>query len=138
MSDQIDRRQFVGAATMSIVAARLGVIGLPARPSGVAPLTGGSSATPGTHTSFGAIKQINAGLLNIGYAGSRARRRAVRHPVLRVALRHTQFRQRRATVGGPGLSGDRPVAARLRHDPLPQATIPECSAVRRGPGYHRV
>ena len=59
------RRYFVGAAAFTAVAAPLGIIGsataqtTTSRPPGV---------KPGTHTSFAPPKQIDAGVLNIGYA----------------------------------------------------------------------
>lgn len=65
MSEQIDndRRRLIGTAAVTVAAAQLGVIGpATAQPSKVPIIR------PGTHTSFGAIKQIDAGLLNIGYA----------------------------------------------------------------------
>jgi pimeloyl-ACP methyl ester carboxylesterase len=67
MPDKIDhrRRRFFGAAAMTIAAAQLGMIGsLRAEPSKpkLPPVK------PGTHTSFGPLKQIDAGVLNIGYA----------------------------------------------------------------------
>ncbi len=63
---KIDRRRFLGTAAITIAAAELGIIG-------------GADAKPGkinlaaiagraANTSFGAIKQVNAGLLNVGYA----------------------------------------------------------------------
>jgi pimeloyl-ACP methyl ester carboxylesterase len=62
------RRRFISAAAMTIAAARLGVVGSeqvqadettpPARPA----------IRPKTNTSFGALKQIDAGVLNVGYA----------------------------------------------------------------------
>src|SRR4051812_22172592 len=62
------RRHFLGAAAMTFAAAQLGPAGSsagqPARPNAAdLPTT-----KPGTNTSFGAIKQIDAGLLNVGYA----------------------------------------------------------------------
>ena len=62
------RRSFVGSAAMTIAAATLGLAGsaraaLAAdRPRGV------PAIKAGTHTSMGAVKQINAGALSIGYA----------------------------------------------------------------------
>src|SRR5262245_27556532 len=61
------RRRLVGAAAMTI-AAQLGLIGAVDGQS-----TPGKSARvpaikPGTNTSFGPLKQIDAGVLNIGYA----------------------------------------------------------------------
>jgi pimeloyl-ACP methyl ester carboxylesterase len=63
------RRNFVlGAAAISVAATQLGLVR-----SAAAQAVGSRSATlptitPGTHTSFGPLKQIDAGVLNIGYA----------------------------------------------------------------------
>jgi pimeloyl-ACP methyl ester carboxylesterase len=69
-SDDIDhhRRRFFGTAAMTIAAAQLGMIGSAAAQSGKAKSAGVPTIKPGTHTSFGALKQIDAGLLNVGYA----------------------------------------------------------------------
>jgi pimeloyl-ACP methyl ester carboxylesterase len=67
MHEEIDdhRRRFFGAAAMAIAAAQFSMIGSthaetksPALPV----------IEPGTNTSFGSLKQIDAGLLNVGYA----------------------------------------------------------------------
>jgi pimeloyl-ACP methyl ester carboxylesterase len=69
-SEQINhrRRHFFGAAALTIAAAQLGVIGA-ARAQSSEP---GSTRLPaikaGTNTSFGPLKQIDAGVLNVGYA----------------------------------------------------------------------
>jgi hypothetical protein len=52
------RRRFFGAAGITLAAAQFGMV------SAAAAQTGGTN----TNTSFGALKQIDAGLLNIGYA----------------------------------------------------------------------
>ena len=69
MSEQIkhDRRRFVGTVAMTIAAARFGVIGAANAQSskGNATLP---TIKPGTNTSFGSLKQIDAGVLNVGYA----------------------------------------------------------------------
>jgi pimeloyl-ACP methyl ester carboxylesterase len=64
MSEDIDkdRRCFVGAA-VTVAAAQLGLIGPAAAQSSQVPMS-----TPGLHQSFRSIKQLNAGLLNVGYA----------------------------------------------------------------------
>ncbi len=69
-SDEIDhhRRRFFGTAAMTIAAAQLGMIGSAAAQSGKAKSAGVPAIKAGTHTSFGALKQIDAGLLNVGYA----------------------------------------------------------------------
>jgi pimeloyl-ACP methyl ester carboxylesterase len=60
-----DRRRFFGAAAMTAAAVHLGVLAsAEAQPA----KTTLPAIKPGTHTSFGALKQINAGLLNVGYA----------------------------------------------------------------------
>jgi len=56
----LDRRRFLGAAAGSLAAAQLILAGSAAAQSG--------SAKPAGTTSFPVIKQINAGVLNIGYA----------------------------------------------------------------------
>ena len=65
MSEHIDsdRRRIVGGAMFAVAAAQLGVIGTAAAQSGKLP-----PVRPGSHTSFRSMKQIDAGLLNIGYA----------------------------------------------------------------------
>src|SRR5205823_4599017 len=61
----LHRRLFLGAATITVAAAQLGMIGSAAAQRGEAKLP---AIKPGTNTSFGALKQINAGVLNVGYA----------------------------------------------------------------------
>jgi pimeloyl-ACP methyl ester carboxylesterase len=70
MSDEInyDRRRFLGAAAMTFAAAELGLIGVePARAEKKKPVAIPSNR-PRTSTSFGALKRIDAGVLNVGYA----------------------------------------------------------------------
>jgi len=69
-SDEIDhhRRRFFGTAAMTIAATQLGMIGSAAAQSGKAKSADVPAIKPGTHASFGALKQIDAGLLNVGYA----------------------------------------------------------------------
>ncbi len=70
MSKEInhDRRSFLGTAAVTIAAAQFGMFDCAdaqsskANPADVAPIK------PGTHTSFGSLKQIDAGLLDVGYA----------------------------------------------------------------------
>jgi pimeloyl-ACP methyl ester carboxylesterase len=60
-----NRRRFLGAAAMTVAAAQLGLSGsTDAQPA----QTKLPAIKPGTNTSFGALKQINAGLLNVAYA----------------------------------------------------------------------
>ena len=69
MSEEInhDRRRFLGAAAMTLGAARLGMIGSAGAQSGTAKPADVPAIKPGTSTSFGPIKQIDAGVLNVGY-----------------------------------------------------------------------
>src|SRR5258708_29501918 len=59
------RRHFVGTAALTAAAAQLGMIGAVDAQPGKAKVP---SVKPGSHTSFGPLKQIDAGLLNVGYA----------------------------------------------------------------------
>ena len=67
MSEEINhrRRDFLGTAAMAAAATQLGMVGSanaqtkPAAPPAI---------NPGAHTAFGSLKQIDAGVLNIGYA----------------------------------------------------------------------
>ena len=70
MSEQIDhdRRRFFGTAAMSIAAAQLVMSGSADAQSGTAKSAALPAVKPGSHTSFGPLKQIDAGLLNVGYA----------------------------------------------------------------------
>jgi pimeloyl-ACP methyl ester carboxylesterase len=60
-----DRRRFFGAAALMFTAAELGVVGAAHAETNPAPP---SVIKPGTNTSFGPLKQIDAGVLNVGYA----------------------------------------------------------------------
>src|ERR1700709_1582788 len=70
MSDEItrNRRQFLGTAAVSLAAAQLALSGSAQAQPGKAKSAGVPKIKPGTHTSFGALKQIAAGFLNVGYA----------------------------------------------------------------------
>ena len=62
------RRHFFGTAAMTLAAAQLGMLN-PANAQPANPRISDLPATkPGANTSFGSFKQIDAGLLNIGYA----------------------------------------------------------------------
>jgi pimeloyl-ACP methyl ester carboxylesterase len=67
-SDRIglDRRCFFSAAALTIATAELGLIGSAHAQAGRAVQL--SAIKPGTNTSFAPLKQIDAGLLNVGYA----------------------------------------------------------------------
>ncbi|APG05691.1 alpha/beta hydrolase [Luteibacter rhizovicinus DSM 16549] len=75
MSDALDqkRRKFMGAAALGVALAPLGLATLAsARPAAAARPSSGAADTPGapgtSATSFRAIKQVKAGVLDIGYA----------------------------------------------------------------------
>jgi pimeloyl-ACP methyl ester carboxylesterase len=70
MSDEInhDRRRFFSAAAMTIAAAQFGIIGSADAQSRKTKPAVLPTIKPGTNTSFGSLKQIDAGLLNVGYA----------------------------------------------------------------------
>jgi pimeloyl-ACP methyl ester carboxylesterase len=62
-----DRRHFLGAAAVTLAAAELGIVS-PASAQSGANTPAASTSKPGTHTSLGPLKQIDAGVLSIGYA----------------------------------------------------------------------
>ena len=70
MSEEINhhRRRFLSTAAVTIAAAELGVIGSVDAQSGKAKPANLPTIKPGTNTSFGALKQVDAGVLNVGYA----------------------------------------------------------------------
>jgi pimeloyl-ACP methyl ester carboxylesterase len=69
-SEDIDlhRRRFFGAAAMSIAAAQFIFSGSADAQTSKTKLAELPTIKPGTNTSFGPLKQIDAGLLNVGYA----------------------------------------------------------------------
>jgi pimeloyl-ACP methyl ester carboxylesterase len=67
MADEIDknRRQLIGTAALALAAAALGLTGAASAQTRSSSLP---AIKPGTNTSFGSLKQIDAGVLNVGYA----------------------------------------------------------------------
>ncbi len=68
-----NRRSFVGSAAVTLAAAQLGAVGsAAAQPSqtraDAVSAAAVSAAKPGTSTSFGPLRQVDAGVLNISYA----------------------------------------------------------------------
>jgi pimeloyl-ACP methyl ester carboxylesterase len=63
-----DRRGFFGTAAMTIAAAQFALSGSAIAQTGRTKSADMSKIKPGTHTSFASLKQIDAGLLNVGYA----------------------------------------------------------------------
>jgi pimeloyl-ACP methyl ester carboxylesterase len=70
MSEEInyDRRCFLATTIMTIAAAQFGIIGSTAAQTGKTKPASVPPIKPGTNKSFGPLKQIDAGLLNVGYA----------------------------------------------------------------------
>jgi pimeloyl-ACP methyl ester carboxylesterase len=70
MSEEInhDRRRFLGTAVMTIVAADLSMIRSADAQSSKTKPAHLPTIKPGTNTSFTSLKQIDAGVLNVGYA----------------------------------------------------------------------
>lgn len=62
------RRRLLGLAAMSVAAAQFTKIGSAAAQSAATKLAAVPAIKPGTHTSFDSRRQIDAGLLNVGYA----------------------------------------------------------------------
>jgi pimeloyl-ACP methyl ester carboxylesterase len=60
-----DRRSFLSTAAVTMAVAQFGMAGAAAAEAGAAKLP---AIKPGARTSFGPLKQIDAGLLNVGYA----------------------------------------------------------------------
>jgi hypothetical protein len=70
MTEEINqrRRRLFGTAAMSIAVAQLGLMDSAVAQSGKATASKVPALKPGTNTSFKSMKQIKAGLLNVGYA----------------------------------------------------------------------
>ena len=69
-SEQIDRhrRAFLGVAAITVAAAQLGAIASAASQPGNTKATRLPAITPGANVSFGSLKQIDAGVVNVAYA----------------------------------------------------------------------
>src|SRR5215475_12773020 len=59
-----DRRGFLGTAALTLAAARLGIV----KPASISLSPDGTPRQPTPRAAFGPVKQIDAGLLNVGYA----------------------------------------------------------------------
>lgn len=62
------RRDFLGVIAMSLAAGELGAFGSTDTPPGNPTATSSAMIERGTSSSFGPLKQIDAGVLNVGYA----------------------------------------------------------------------
>jgi hypothetical protein len=73
MSEELnhDRRRFLGTVVMTIAAAELVMISAADAQSSKIHPADATTMKPGTNTSFGSLKQIDAGVLNVGYAHGR-------------------------------------------------------------------
>ncbi len=69
-SEPIDqnRRRIVGAAALTVAAAQLGIVGSAEAQTGKTKLAELPKIKPGANTKFSSLKQIDAGVLNVGYA----------------------------------------------------------------------
>jgi pimeloyl-ACP methyl ester carboxylesterase len=67
MPEQISRRHFLGVAAMSVASAEVVLTGSADAQSGKTTSIDETATKPATNASFGALKQIDAGVLNIGY-----------------------------------------------------------------------
>jgi pimeloyl-ACP methyl ester carboxylesterase len=63
-----DRRRFFGTAAMALAVAQFALSGSADAQSGKIKRADLPKTKPGTHTSFALLKQIDAGVLNVGYA----------------------------------------------------------------------
>lgn len=63
-----NRRGFLGTAAMTLAATQFGLLGSAIAGPAKAKSNGKARISPGTSASYGPLKQVNAGLLNIGYA----------------------------------------------------------------------
>ena len=86
IDEAFNRRRFLGTAAMTLAAAQLGRIDPVGAQISHAASPKLSAIKPGSNTSFKALKQINAGLLNVGYAEDGPCRRATGHTPARLAL----------------------------------------------------
>ena len=70
MCEEIDRhrRRFLGTAAMTLAAAQLGMVGAADAQPGKTKPTQLPPIRRGTNTSFASLKQVSAGVLNVGYA----------------------------------------------------------------------
>ena len=63
-----DRRHFLGVAALTVAAAGLGTLGAEAAPYGETAAPDSPKTDSSTNSAFASMKQIDAGLLNVGYA----------------------------------------------------------------------
>jgi len=121
------RRRLLGAAAMTVASARLAMSGpAAAQPGKAAELP---AIKPGTNTSFPSMKQIDAGVLNVGYAEAGP----ADGPAVILLQRHPQLCRCRPLARVGGLPGDRPLFARLRRRDFSRARRSGTASNRRSP-----
>jgi hypothetical protein len=65
---KLDRRRVLGTAAMTLAVTQFSLIGCARAQTSEAKAADQPTMKPGTNASFGPLKQVHAGLLNIGYA----------------------------------------------------------------------
>lgn len=70
MREEINRRHFLGAAAMTLAATQLGMIGAVIEHSTNTRASEANTMKTGPLTSLGPLKQVDAGVLNVGYVAS--------------------------------------------------------------------
>ena len=70
MTEEINqaRRRFMGATALAVAAAQFATIGTAQAQSGGSAGSSLPAVAPGTNTSFASLRQVDAGVLNVGYA----------------------------------------------------------------------
>ena len=68
LNNNQDRRKFISTAAMTLAAAQFGLLSPTIASSGIQRLTETPRINQGANTSLGPLKQIDAGVLNVGYA----------------------------------------------------------------------
>lgn len=61
------RREFLASAALTLAAAQVGALPSAMAQTGQSKTAPLPTTAPGSHTAFASIKQINAGLLNVGW-----------------------------------------------------------------------
>src|SRR5579871_3787170 len=65
---KLDRRRLLGTAAMTLAVTQFSMVGCAQAQAEAAKAADQPTMKPGVNTSFGSLKQIHAGVLNIGYA----------------------------------------------------------------------